>query len=305
VSPLLAAPFKTTVSQTTVFKTAAPMVGALMVGALMVGGLMVGGVAAAAPAVVAAGGAGSGETVSPSFYVALGDSVPVWDGSHSYPHLLRKHYRASVPGLALEDMAVSGATTTSMLEGGQYRSALRFLRRHVGQIALITIDIGGNDIVGCASPTGIDRSCVAKGLATVDKNLSTMLSGLRAAAPSVPLIGMTYYDPFLGDWLAGGAARTLALDSLSVVDTLNRELDSLYGASSTAGVARAFTTDDDSTFVDSPWGSVPVDVDRACSWLDITCQAGQTEGFGDDPNVPGQREIADAFEITIGDLRTP
>jgi lysophospholipase L1-like esterase len=269
--------------------------------ALLLGSVVVGGAAVAA---AATGGAASGDTAS-HFYVALGDSVPVWDGSHSYPHLLRNHYRTSVPGLALKDMAVSGATTTSMLEGGQYRSALRFLTSHVGQITLITIDIGGNDIVGCASATGIDKSCVTTGLATVEKNLSTMLSGLRAAAPSVPLVGMTYYDPFLGDWLAGGEARTLALDSLSVVGTLNRELVSLYGRSSTAAVAHAFATDDDSTFVGSPWGSVPVDVDRACSWLDITCQVGQTEGFGDDPNVPGQRQIAAAFESTIGDLRIP
>jgi hypothetical protein len=202
-------------------------------------------------------------------------------------------------------MAVSGATTTSMLDGGQYRSALRFLGSHVGEIALITIDIGGNDLVGCASPTGIDKTCVRKGLATVEKNLSTMLSGLRAAAPSVPLIGMSYYDPFLGDWLAGGTARTLALDSLSVVSALNREVVSLYGGPATADVAGAFANHDDTTFVSSPWGSVPVDVDRACSWLDITCRVGQTEGFGDDPNVPGQRRIAGAFESTIGDLRNP
>ena len=254
----------------------------------------------------ATGRPASGVGASPSFYVALGDSVPVWDGSHSYAHLLENHYRTTVPGLALEDMAVSGATTTSMRKGGQYRSAIRFLESHRGRIALITIDIGGNDVVGCASSTGIDQSCVTKGLATVERNLSTMLAGLKAAAPSVPLIGMSYYDPFLGDWLAGGEARTLALDSLSVVRSLNREVVSLYGGSSaTADVTGAFRTQNQSSLVSSRWGRVPVDVDRACSWLDITCQVGQTEGFGDDPNVPGQRQIAAAFESTIGDLRTP
>lgn len=267
---------------------------------LMVAVLLVSAGAPTSPAMAA------GKAAASSFYVALGDSVPVWEGTHSYAHLLEDHYRSSIPGLALEDKAVSGATTTSMLKGGQYRSALRFLDHHPGRIALITIDIGGNDVVGCASSTGIDQSCVTKGLATVEKNLSTMVSGLRAAAPSVPLIGMSYYDPFLGDWLAGGGARTLALDSLSVVRSLNREVVSLYGGSSaTADVSGAFRTQNQTTLVASPWGRVPVDVDRACSWLDIMCQVGQTEGFGDDPNVPGQRRIAAAFERTIGDLRTP
>jgi lysophospholipase L1-like esterase len=253
------------------------------------------------------GGPGSpGGSGTRSFYVALGDSVPVWDGTHSYAHLLENHYAAGLPGLVLEDMAVSEATSSSMLDGGQYRSALRFLHRHAGHVALITIDIGGNDVVHCASPTGIDQNCVAAGLATAQKNITTMLSGLRAAAPSVPLIGMNYYDPFLGDWLAGGQAETLALDSLSVVATLNGELSTLYGGPSTmADVARVFKTQNDRTLVPSAWGLVPVDVDRACSWLDITCQVGQTEGFGDDPNIAGQKKIAAVFERTIGKLGAP
>jgi hypothetical protein len=268
---------------------------------------------AASPAIAAGGSAPAvsspstpGGSGSRSFYVALGDSVPVWDGSNSYAHLLENHYLSSVPGLTLEDMAVSEATTTSMRDDGQYRTALRFLRGHPGHIALITIDIGGNDLVHCATPAGIDKTCVTTGLATVDKNLSAMLSGLRVAAPSAPIIGMNYYDPFLGDWLAGGKIRTLALDSLSVVTDLNNELVSLYGGSpTTADVAAAFRTQNHTTLVGSLWGTVPVDVDRACSWLDITCRVGQSEGFGDDPNIAGQQRIAATFERTIGPLRAP
>jgi hypothetical protein len=173
-------------------------------------------------------------------------------------------------------------------------------------MALITIDIGGNDVVHCAGPTGIDPDCVSAGLAKAEKNITTMLTGLRAAAPSVPIIGMNYYDPFLGDWLAGGQAETLALDSLSVVATLNNELTALYGGpSTTADVAGVFRTANDTRRVPSPWGRVPVDVDRACSWLDITCQVGQSEGFGDDPNIAGQKKIAAVFERTIGRLGAP
>jgi len=253
-----------------------------------------------------AAGVASESSAPTSYYLALGDSVPVWDGSDSYAHLLENHYVSTIPGLTLEDMAISGATTTSMLEGPEYRTALRFLHKHVGHITLITIDIGGNDLVHCATDTGINQACIKKGLATVDHNLTKMLSGLKAAAPSVPLIGMNYYDPFLGDWLAGGAVRTLALGSLPIVASLNTELDSLYGGPSvTADVTDAFKTTNDTSLVDSPWGKVPIDVDRACSWLDITCHKGATEGFGDDPNIPGQKTIAGVFEHTIGKLQAP
>jgi lysophospholipase L1-like esterase len=248
----------------------------------------------------------SGSSAPPTYYVALGDSVPVWDGDDSYAHLLENYYVSTIPGLTLEDMAISGATTTSMLKGPEYRTALRFLRQHVGAITLITIDIGGNDLVHCGTTSGLKQACVKKGLATVDRNLTKMLSGLKAAAPSVPIIGMNYFDPFLGDWLAGGSVRTLALGTLPIVASLNTELDSLYGGPSvTADVTDAFKTTNDTSLVDSPWGKVPIDVDRACSWLDITCHKGAAEGFGDDPNIPGQQTIAAVFEHTIGKLRAP
>jgi hypothetical protein len=260
---------------------------------------------AASPA-SAAGRAATGAGRVKSFYVALGDSVPVWDGTHSYAHLLENHYVSGIPGLTLNDMAISEATTTSMLDGGQYQRALRFLHKHVGHIALITIDIGGNDVVHCATPSGIDKTCVTNGLATMQSNLTTMLAGLGAAAPSVRIIGMSYYDPYLGDWLAGGAARTVALGSLPVVAELNSDLESVYGgAAVTADVQDVFKTADDTSMVNSAWGKVPVDVDKACSWLDIVCHEGQTETFGDDPNIAGQKKIAAVFERTIGSLKAP
>lgn len=258
--------------------------------------------AGAATGSAATGPAGAGAR---NFYLSLGDSVPVWDGSHSFPRLLLSHYAGDVPKLTLVNMAVSEATTTSMLDTGQYTQALQFLDKHEGRVALITIDIGGNDIVHCASPTGIDLTCVAAGLASVTTNLTTMLAGLHKAAPGVPIIGMEVYDPYLGDWLAGGAARALALATIPVATALNGELSSLYGPSSTADVQDVFRTADDTTLVRSRWGQVPVDVDRACSWLWIVCRPGHEEGFADDPTSAGQVHIAAAFERTIGRLSAP
>jgi len=141
--------------------------------------------------------------VTPSYYLALGDSVTVWNGPRSYPYLLAAHYRHKLPGLSLSDIGISGATTTSMLTGGQYGSGLAFLRAHKHRVALITIDIGGNDVVPCVGPAGENPTCSRVARATIKQNLTKMLRGLHAAAPRVPVIGMTYYDPFIGDWLGG------------------------------------------------------------------------------------------------------
>lgn len=235
-----------------------------------------------------------------SYYLVLGDSVPVWNGTRSYPDLLLSHYGHRLPGLRLDDIAVSGETTTSMRDY-QYPQALKFLRAHKRHVALITIDIGGNDIVGCSPPAGLDPTgpCVITARATIKRNLQAMLAGLHKVAPGVPVIGMNYYDPFLGDWLAGGPDRAFALSTVPALRALNQELAALYGTKNTADVQGAFHATDLTTIVESPWGNIPIAVQRACAWLDITCRPGAPEGFGDDPNDSGAAAIASAFEHTI------
>jgi lysophospholipase L1-like esterase len=241
-----------------------------------------------------------GQSGSGPFYLALGDSVPVWDGDASYPNLLLDHYQTALPDLQLVNLAVSGETTTSMIEDGQYTSALAFLHAHENEVALITIDIGGNDVVGCASSSGLNEQCFQQAEAVMATNITTMLGGLHEAAPGVPVFGMTYYDPFLGDWLAGGVARTTALETIPGAVSLNETLTSLYGSNRTADVQDAFAVTNSTTMVSSSWGTVPIDVKDACQWLDIECAVGQLEGFGDDPNAAGQVQIAQAFENIIG-----
>lgn len=248
--------------------------------------------------------------ITKRLYLALGDSAPIWNGDVSYPNLLVAHYKTSGIDLKLTNMACSGETTSSMISGSlcapggsQLNDAEAFLRLHRGSVALITIDIGGNDIVYCGSLTGIDASCVKKAEKTIRVNLDSIITGLRkAAGPSAPIVSMTYYDPFLGDWLAGGATQTIALDTVPILEHLNHMLTTIYAGfgDRVADVQGAFESTDLHTFVASPWGDVPVAVNNACSLLDITCQAGMPEGFGDDPNPAGAVVIAEAFETTIG-----
>jgi lysophospholipase L1-like esterase len=246
------------------------------------------------------------------FYLALGDSAPIWDGAKSYPNLIAAHFKKAGQKLSLVNMACSGETTSSMLSGStcaaggsQLDNATAFLQGHKGSVALITIDIGGNDLVYCGSLTGISGSCVKKAEKTVRTNLLTIIDALRSAAgPATPIVSMTYYDPFLGDWLAGGSVRRLALRTVPILRQFNGLLVETYAKSGddVADVQGAFGSTDLRTFVTSPWGSVPAAVDNACSLLDITCQAGMPEGFGDDPNDAGAAVIATAFEATIGSL---
>jgi lysophospholipase L1-like esterase len=242
---------------------------------------------------------------SPSYYLALGDSVPVWNGTHSYPNLILAHYQRKLPGLTLTNLAISGEDTTSMLRF-QFPQAVNFLLAHRGHIALITIDIGGNDIVTCAfSIATVDPGspCSTQARARIRTNLTAILAAIHVLAPRVPVIGMSYYDPVLGDWLGSPASRTLAFGSLGLLVTLNRELVSLYGgARNTADVQGAFHTLDFRHSVPSPWGTVPVAVQRACTWLDIVCQVGADAGFGDDPTDAGAVVIARAFERKIDRL---
>lgn len=245
-------------------------------------------------------------------YLSLGDSVPMWDGNQSFPNLLTGYFQKDVPHLKLVNMACSGETTDSMMAGStcapggsQLKNAVDFLRAHQGQIALVTMDIGGNDVVGCVYAS-YPSTCLTQRLVTMKAHLSFILDALRLAVGfNVPIVGMNVFDPLLGDWLGPGASRTLALQAgLNGVPVLNQAMDMDYGvaAAPVADVQSAFDSTDMTHFVGSRWGRVPVAVARACTLLDITCHKGQEEGFGDDPDVAGAQVIAKAFEVTIGKL---
>ncbi|HEX3980740.1 MAG TPA: putative Ig domain-containing protein, partial [Acidimicrobiales bacterium] len=160
------------------------------------------------------------------------------------------------------------------------------------KVAFVTIDIGGNDVVGCALST--DPQCFPQAEATMETNLKTILTGLHTAAPRVRIFGMSYFDPTLGLWLSGGSLRQQALATIPEAVTLNNELDHLYRPRNTANVQGAFAVTDLKQIA-SQWGKAPVDVVDACSWLDIECP----NFGGDDPNDEGAVQIAVAFEHVI------
>jgi lysophospholipase L1-like esterase len=238
-------------------------------------------------------------------YLALGDSVPVWDGTKAYPYQIAHHYH--IPRAVLDDIAESGATTDSMLNGGQMTKALAYLSQHQGSPLLITIDIGGNDLLGCIRPPtdSVDMSCVqSQENSVIGPNLQTILTMLRGATGSNALIvGMNYYDPLLANWLASNSEQPIAESTASDLDQFNAFLLNTYrgfGISS-ADVATAFHINDfTTTKKNHAWGVVPTAVYDACKWLDVACHVGSPWNGGDDPVAKGQVVIGKAFDQVIG-----
>ena len=176
------------------------------------------------------------------YYLSLGDSVaqgyqPGYsDGSetlHGYSNLVVNDV-APKYRLRLENFGCGGATTGSILvtngcrPGGlanngisyptmpQAAAALAFIHAHHGQIGLITITIGWNDFgncVGMASPS----ACVTPTLHGIEANLKTFCARLRAAAgASTPIVGMSYTDADIADWLQGASGVASAKTWISL-----------------------------------------------------------------------------------------
>jgi lysophospholipase L1-like esterase len=267
------------------------------------------------------------------YYLSLGDSLaqgmqPEPSGitvntSQGYADQLYASERMRIPALRLVKLGCGGETTTSFLTGhgnsdalllgcnpaggSQMAGAERFLRahRHRGEVALVTIDIGANDVTGCISEVKIDVSCVTRGVEDIDANLPRILRRLRRAAPAgVPMAAMTLYNPFLQLYLApGDQNEAIALDKYA--HNLNDALARLYraGGFRVAHVDTAFGTYNLSTATSIAGHAqpVPLAVAEICrlTWM---C-APPPVGPNIHANALGYGLIAHAFSTAFGPLR--
>jgi lysophospholipase L1-like esterase len=260
--------------------------------------------------------AGGDETV---FYLALGDSLaagfqPNGATHEGYVDDLWQSLSQQIPGLELENVGCSGETSRSLISGkdspceypagSQLDQAVAFLEAHPGQIAFMTIDVGANDLVNrCLDfATGLfDNACAVKLLPGLERRVARTVDALGAAAADVPIVGMSYYDPFLGLWLVPGGHK-LARVSLKAVTTINGGLETAYSGAgaNVADVAVTFNIDDFAhTVVVSGLGTVPVNVAIACTWTWFCSE----EFFGDvHANATGYRKIANTFEQELAGL---
>jgi lysophospholipase L1-like esterase len=261
-------------------------------------------------------------------YVALGDSYATgWQatgpgrGSNT-----RNGYPYQVPGLAaqrghrlrLVNFGCGGATTFSLMRqtvpcapraraiggpswGGrtQLAAAERYLRANRGRVGLVTVSIGGNDVTKCARvPQPIP--CVGTAVEDIKANVGAIARRLRAAAgPGVTIVGTTYPNVILGQWVTG-AASDQELARLSVVafqQLINPALKAAYAraggrfADVTARTGAYGSLEE--TVEAPPYGVVPKPVAEVCR-ITYYCQ------FRDiHLTTPGYRIIAELVAAAL------
>ncbi len=224
---------------------------------------------------------GSARAHGVHYYVSLGDSLaagqqPIGDPdnmyrtSQGYADQLYRMARLRDPQLRHLKLGCPGETTTTMMVGGicpyphgsQLAEAMAFIAAHPTSISFITIDIGWNDFE-CQDKV----ECIGPGVALIVANLPTILGTLRAVAPTVPIVGMNLYDPFLAFWLAGDQAT--AQLSVPAITGINDGVEQIYATFGmpVADVEGAFSTTRFSPLVWFPGlGRVPLNVAKICAY---------------------------------------
>ncbi len=261
-------------------------------------------------------------------YVSIGDSyaagyqpVAPRKGSttrNGFAYQVVTDARAKGYHFTLANFACSGATTTSVIKTPgcdpknlgpgatsydtktQAVAAQDFLRKHRGQVGLITVSVGGNDVTSCKDAGANITACLSAALGKLKTNLATLLAGLRAAAgPATRIIGLTYPDVFLGEALSKDPAkRNLAnLSVLAFQSFINPQLKTSYqsfGATflDVTAATGAYGSQSATTTL-PPYGAIPVPVAKICK-LTYYCQ------FGDiHPRTDGYALIADLVTATL------
>jgi lysophospholipase L1-like esterase len=237
----------------------------------------------------------------------MGDSLAAGTGAsttaNDYVSLVYQHELARHSGLQLENLGCGGATSASVVNGPgcsyatgtQLGDAEAFLRSHPGQVEMLTIDIGANDVDGCIGSSGINTSCLESGLSQITTDLPLILRGLRAADPTLAIYGMDYYDPFLSEWLTGASGQTVAQESETGAVALNNELGQLYNANKAAMAdpATLFQTPNFALTGTYNGTTVPENVALVCAWT-LMCSENNIHA-----NDQGHAELALAFESII------
>jgi lysophospholipase L1-like esterase len=249
------------------------------------------------------------------YYVSLGDSLArgympgQGDTNQGYADDLFTTLHAKDPSLVLVKLGCSGETTATMIAGGectdrypvgtsQLSVAEQFLRAHPGQVSYLTLDIGANDVDGCATGGSIDAACVGQGVLSISKNLETILNGLTSVGGKLPkAAGMSYYDPFLASYLTGAQGKVVAVASVALLAAINLVEGVLYAVHGyrVADVAAAFHTPDFLTQRTVPgYGALPTNVSYICQYTYMCSQQNIHA------TAAGYQLIANAFAKQLG-----
>lgn len=239
----------------------------------------------------------------PDVYVSIGDSYgagfrPTDGGTATtrdgFAYQVADRAAAVGRPLLLLNFACTGATSGDVVgrlgcpehyegpDGPEYRTstqadaAVAAMQEHRGHVRLVTIVIGGNDVINCLPATRdavppASAACLDGALAALAVNLRALLARVRAAVgPDVPVVGLTYPDMFLGGYVFGdAAARSFAGGSVALFrDRLNPALRAAYTAAGAPFLDVTQLTGGydplDRTVDEPPYGRVPEPVARVC-----------------------------------------
>ena len=250
----------------------------------------------------------------PQYYVSLGDSYATGfqmlaagkgeNTRNGFAYQIPKLAKDKGHKLKLVNFGCGGETTVSLLErktecgglgpGGedyagrtQIAAAEKFLRKHRGKVGLVTVSIGGNDVTSCArQPDPIP--CVAAAVGTIQTNVTEIAKRLRkAGGKKVRIVGTTYPDVILGQWVRQPVNQDLAKLSVTAFQQLiNPTLEKAYKAAGAKFVdvttATGAYTPLEQTVTDPVYGVIPVAVAKVCE-LSYYCEFGdihaRTEGY--------------------------
>lgn len=289
-------------------------------------GALVGALALTASLAGAAGAAGpptttpAGPTGSLVFYLVLGasDSLGVQPSAASphgqptprgYANDVVAAQAARGVALTMTQMGCPGETTGTMISGldrcglvgdSQLADAVAFLRAHQGNRGLVTVDLGFNDVRPCLRLGLVTSSCVTRRLATLDAQLTRILSELTAAAgPWVTIVGMNHFNPLVAASVGGMRDAVNAAVSSRALDRMNDTLSTVYArfGVAVADVTGAFDQGNRTPVTLAGVGTVPAEVARVCqyTWM---CQPGPL-GPNIHPNDAGYQAIADAIDAAL------
>jgi lysophospholipase L1-like esterase len=283
-------------------------------------------------------GASQAAKPPPKFYLSLGDSYSVGFQPGMGATAGYTAYVAKKTKYQLENFGCGGATTTSILsaigctESGfgpvaatdavpyptttQEQAALDFIAGHRGQVGLITVSIGGNDVTSCAGAGGLAQiiACVQGADTAITANVGSLVSSLSQAltnaGDSAPIIGLTYPDVILGDYVfpSGSPNTGLANDSVAAFDSLiNPTLKAAYTSVSqgsfvnvTQAPYKKATAGDDSDSGTppprpvnlAPYGKIPPAVWEICK-LTYYCSVGDIHSNTKGYDFIGKLVVAD------------
>jgi acyl-CoA thioesterase-1 len=184
--------------------------------------------------------AASPETTATPIYIALGDSLAVGDGasdpaSTAYVPLFHEYLREAlqIPELALMNLGHGGDTSAELIEHGHLAKAVdeiearNFDEGPDNDVEVVTLDIGGNDLLGLFQSLVMPGTCpdletflaepeclnaFQDALDGLRENFDQTLDELGQADPDLPILTADLYDPFSGSGLPFEELADLALE---------------------------------------------------------------------------------------------